>query len=129
MSTKILALVDALGNLVSFTLLPGQRHDIVGVEALIKDREFNALLADKTFDADWLLEELNERACQAVIPPTSKRKLQRAYDHRHMCKWRHLLENVFCDLKEFKKIAMPSEKTDSSFAANIYLAATLMASR
>ncbi|WP_408633832.1 hypothetical protein [Rappaport israeli] len=63
-----------------------------------------------------------------MIPPTSKRKLQRAYD-RHMCKWRHLVENVFCDLKGFKKIAMRSEKTDSSFAANIYLAATLMASR
>ena len=100
MSTKILALVDALGNLVSFTLLPGQRHDIVGVEALIKDKEFNALLADKTFDADWLLEELNERACQAVIPPTSKRKLQRAYD-RHMCKWRHLVENVICEDYDF----------------------------
>lgn len=74
MSTKILALVDALGNLVSFTLLPGQRHDIVGVEALIKDKEFNALLAGKTFDADWLLEELNERACQAVIPPRQARQ-------------------------------------------------------
>lgn len=128
MSTKILALVDALGNLVSFPLLPGQRHDIVGAEALIKDKEFNALLADKAFDADWLLEELNERACQAVIPSTSKRKLQCAYD-RHVYKWRHLVENVFCDLKEFKKIAMRSEKTDRSFAANIYLAATLMGSR
>ena len=74
------------------------------------------------------IEELNESACQAVIAPTSKRKLQRAYD-RHMCKWRHLVENVFCDLKEFKKIAMPSEKTDRSFAANIYLAATIMALR
>ena len=52
---------------------------------IIKDREFNALLADKAFDADWLLEELNEGACQAVIAPTSKRKLQRAYD-RHMYK-------------------------------------------
>ncbi|WP_425452119.1 transposase [Suttonella indologenes] len=71
---------------------------------------------------------MNERACQAVIPPTSKRKLQRAYD-RHVYKWRHLLENVFCNLKEFKKIAMPSEKTDRSFATNIYLAAILMALR
>ena len=38
-----------------------------------------------------LLEELNEGACQAVIAPTSKRKLHRAYD-RHMYKWRHLVE-------------------------------------
>ena len=51
----MLALVDALGNLVGFRLLPGQRHDICGVEPLIKDREFGALLADKAFDADWLV--------------------------------------------------------------------------
>ena len=80
------------------------------------------------FPTSSTIEELNESACQAVIAPTSKRKLQRAYD-RHMCKWRHLLENAFCDLKEFKKIAMPSEKTERSFAANIYLAAILMVLR
>ena len=38
-------------------------------------------------------------------------------------KWRHLIENFFCKLKEFKRIAMRSDKTDSSFAAMIYLAA------
>ena len=46
MAAKILALVDALGNLVGFHLLPGHRHDICGVEPLLGDREFGALLAD-----------------------------------------------------------------------------------
>ena len=58
MTTKILALVDALGNLVGFRLLPGQCHDICGTEPLIRDREFGALLADKAFDADWLVKDL-----------------------------------------------------------------------
>ena len=31
MTTKILALTDALGNLVRFELLPGNRHDTIGV--------------------------------------------------------------------------------------------------
>ena len=35
MSSKILALTDALGNLVKFILMPGQRHDIMGVKELI----------------------------------------------------------------------------------------------
>jgi transposase len=35
MTTKILALCDALGNLVRFTLLPGQRYDTVGFAPLI----------------------------------------------------------------------------------------------
>ena len=42
MTTKILALTDALGNLVRFNLLPGQRFDTVGVAPLIKDIKFGA---------------------------------------------------------------------------------------
>jgi hypothetical protein len=37
-------------------------------------------------------------------------------------KWRHLTENFFCKLKEFKRIAMHADKADQSFAANILLA-------
>ena len=123
MTTKILSLVDALGNLVGFRLLPGQRHDICGIEPLIKDWEFGALLADKAFDADWLVKDLTERGSKVVIPPRSNRKALREYGEE-MYKWRHLVENFFCKLKEFKKFAMRTEKTDSSFSANIYLAAT-----
>ena len=47
MTTKIVALTDALGNLVRFVLLPGQRFDTVGVAPLIKDIEFGGLIADK----------------------------------------------------------------------------------
>ena len=73
MTTKIQALVDELGNLVGFRLLPGQRHDICGVEPLIRDREFGALLADKAFDADWLVKDLTERGSKVVIPRLSRR--------------------------------------------------------
>ena len=47
--------MDALGNLVRFLLLPGQAHDTKGVAPLIKGVSFDALLADKAFDADWLI--------------------------------------------------------------------------
>src|SRR5258708_38999710 len=61
LTTKILALVDALGNLSRFILMPGQRHDSVGVEPLITGIEFDALLADKAFYNDWLRTELDKR--------------------------------------------------------------------
>jgi len=67
MTTKILALTDALGNLVRFHLLPGQRFDTVGVAPLIKDIEFGGLIADKAFDSNWIIEEMNERGAQIVI--------------------------------------------------------------
>jgi hypothetical protein len=52
MTTKILALTDALGNLVRFVLLPGQRFDTVGVPPLIEGLAFDALIADKAFDSN-----------------------------------------------------------------------------
>ncbi|HBH34578.1 MAG TPA: IS5 family transposase [Psychrobacter sp.] len=128
MTTKLMAMVDALGNLVDFTLLKGQQHDMAGVKPLIKDKEFGALLADRAFDTDWLLLDLEERGSNAVIPPKRSRLKQRDFD-KEMYKWRHLIENFFCKLKDFKKIAMRAEKTDESFAANIYLAATIIHSR
>jgi transposase len=63
------ALVDALGNLFDFLRLPGQAHDMKGVAPLIEGVDFDALLADKAFDADWLLAELDTRGAKAIIPP------------------------------------------------------------
>ena len=123
-----MALVDALGNLVRFMLLPGQAHDMKGVAPLIRGVSFGALLADKAFDANWLLEELDVRGATAVIPPKASRKQQRDYD-ADACKWRHLIENYFAKIKEFRGIATRYDKTDCSYAANWYLAATLIASR
>ena len=47
--------------------LPGRRHDTFGVEPLIRDVPFDALLAGRAFDADWLRAELNQRGASAVI--------------------------------------------------------------
>lgn len=126
MTTKIVALVDALGNLFNFHLLPGQAHDMKGVAPLIDNVSFGALLADKAFDADWLLSELDRRGTAAVIPPKANRKTQRDFD-RHAYRWRHLIENFFAKIKEFRAIATRYEKTAFSYAANWHLVATIIA--
>ena len=128
MTTKILALTDALGNLVRFVLLPGQRFDTVGVPPLIDGLSFGALIADKAFDADWIVSELDDRGARVVISQHSRRSQPRDID-LEVYKWRHLVENFFCKLKEFKRIAMRSDKTDQSFTAMIYAAATVLNSR
>lgn len=123
-----MALVDALGNLFDFLLLPGQAHDMKGVAPLIERVEFGALLADKAFDADWLLAELDARGAIGIIPPKANRQVPRDYD-KHAYKWRHLIENFFAKIKEFRAIATRYEKTASSYAANWHLAATVIAAR
>ena len=76
-------------------LLPGQRHDMIGVEALIEGVYFDALLADKAFDADWLRVELDERGASAVIPPKANRKQQLEH-FRIILTHTHRLQRSFC---------------------------------
>ncbi|MBS7701618.1 MAG: IS5 family transposase [Chelatococcus sp.] len=128
MTTKILALTDALGNLVRFDLLPGHRFDTVGVEPLLVGINFGGLIADKAFDSDTIIADLNERGARIVISQHQRRTRKLPLD-RELYKWRHLIENFFCKLKEFKRIAMRADKTDHSFKAMIYLAAALINSR
>ena len=128
LTTKIVALVDALGNLVRFVLLPGQRHDSVGVAPLLTELDCAALLADKAFDSDGFRAELAERGAVAVIPPKANRATRIPYD-AEMYKWRHLVENFFCKLKEFRRIATRYDKTDESFKAMIHLVGIVLETR
>src|SRR6201990_1490804 len=70
LTTKIVALVDALGNLVRFVLLPGQRHDTLRVAPLIADGAFCALLGDKAVDVGWLRAELDSRGAPRSSRPS-----------------------------------------------------------
>jgi transposase len=128
MTTKILALTDALGNLVRFVLLPGHRFDTVGVAPLIKDIEFGGLIADKAFDSDTIIADMNARRAKIVISQHPRRSQPLDID-KEIYKWRHLIENFFGKIKEFKRIAMRSDKTDQSFTAMIYAAAAVINSR
>ena len=126
LSTKIHALVDALGNPLAFMLTPGQAHDLEGADALLPQMVADTLLADKAFDADKrVIEPLLAAGKTAVIPPKSNRKIQRDYD-KEAYKARHLIENFFCKLKQFRAIATRYDKTARNFLAAIHLAAAII---
>jgi transposase len=98
LTTKILALTDALGDrareggdLVRFNLLPGQRHDTIGVAPLIEGVEFDGLIADKAFDNDRMIAELTERGAKIVVSQMPHRKAPLNID-LEIYKWRHLVE-------------------------------------
>lgn len=111
-----------------FELLPGQRYDTVGVAPLLAGVTLGGLIADKAFDVDWILAELDARGAEVVISQHPRRVPPRHID-ADIYKWRHLIENFFGKLKEFKRIALRACKTDTSFAAMIYIAATVINSR
>ena len=97
-----------------FVILPGQAHDLKGTPDLLEDLQFGALIGDKAFDADWLLEEVERRGADAVIPSKKSRTDPRDHD-REMYKWRHQIENFFARIKEFRAVATRYDKTDESF--------------
>ena len=123
-----MALVDGLGNLIDFILMAGQRHDSKDVAPLLEGLTFGAFLGDKAFDSDKLRAELLALGATAVIPPKSNRVVP-IEDDKEMYKWRHLVENFFAKLKAFRRVATRYEKTDTSFAAMVYLASSVIATR
>jgi len=98
------------------------------VAPLIEDIKLGGLIADKAFDSNWITQDLSERGAQIVISQCPQRCQSLDID-AEIYKWRHLIENFFSKLKEFKRIAMRSDKTDESFEAMIYACAALINSR
>jgi transposase len=122
LSTKIHTLVDALGNPVGFHLTSGEAHDLIGADHLIPTMRAATLIADKAFDADErVINPLTAVGKQVVIPPKSNRKRPRGYD-KHLYKTRHLIENFFARLKQYRAIATRYDKTARNFLAAVSLA-------
>lgn len=112
-----------MGNPTGFHLTEGQAHDLEGTDVFLENFEAGALLADKAFDADErVLEKLAKKGVEAVIPPKSNRKEPRHYD-QELYKARHLIENFFARLKQYRAIATRYDKLANSFLGGIYLAA------
>ena len=126
LSTKIHATVEALGNPTGFALSPGQAHDLEGADALLPDLAADALIADKAFDAEErVLRPLARAGKTAVIPPKANRRNPRPYD-RDLYKARHLIENFFAKLKQYRAIATRYDKRAVHFLGAIHLAAAVI---
>jgi transposase len=114
-----------LGNPVELMLTPGQAHDLTCAEPLIDGADPGALLADKAYDADTLIETLTQHKITPVIPPKSNRKVQRACDYALYCE-RNLVERFFNKLKHFRAIATRYDKLARNFLAGVQLASAMI---
>jgi len=84
------------------------------------------LIADKAYDADnRVIGPLAAAGKAAVIPPKSNRKAPREWD-KHTYKARHLIENFFARLKQYRSIATRYDKTSRNFLAAIYMAGAIV---
>lgn len=121
-STKLHVLVNGLGLPVELKLTPGQAADVTQAEALLAGHAFDIVIGDKGFDSRKLLDYIDGHDAEAVIPPRSNLKEQRAFD-RHVYKDRNLVERFINRIKQFRRVATRYEKTARNFLAFVQVAA------
>lgn len=105
-----------------FILTAGQASDYTQALALLENMKAEAVLADKGYDADYVVEAVGNMGAIVVIPPKSNRKILREYD-RVLYKERNHIERMFNKLKHFRRVATRYDKTALSFMAFLNIAA------
>lgn len=99
----------------------GQVNDCTQAITLLGERRAEAVLADKGYDSDAIVEHIENSGAKAVIPPKSNRKQQREYD-KELYKKRNRIERCFSRLKQFRRIATRYDKNRACFQAFVALA-------
>ena len=106
-------------------LTPGQAHDLACAQPLLEDVDPGALLADKAYDADPLIDALNQRAITPVIPPKANRKVKRDCDFA-LYRERNLVERFFNKIKHYRGIATRYDKLARNFLGAVQLVAAII---
>ena len=125
LTTKIHAVVDALGNPVRVRLTAGNVNDCIPALELIGCLPAKNVIADKAYDVQYIIDHILSQGSNPVIPPKKNRVEKREYD-KHLYKERHLVENFFCKLKEFRRVATRYEKLAATFLAMVNIASCLI---
>ena len=120
-TTKIHAAVDSKGRPLNFTLTGGQVHDSQVVEEVLDTpRPPLAVSADKAYDSEKAQQQIKDEGALPVIPSRSN-ATKKAYCPKRFYRQRHKIENFFCRVKDWRRIATRYDKLARNF-----LAATLM---
>jgi len=125
LTTKVHHAVDGLGFIRRVLTSPGQQADCRHAVALTEGLQPLAVVGDKGYDADGLREHWRARGISACVPPKRNRIVQHWYD-TGLYRTRHIVENSFNRLKDFRRLSLRLDKTDTSFRAFACFAAALL---
>ena len=117
--------MSGLGLPVRIVLTAGQEADVTQAGKLIEGVPFEVVIADKGYDKKALVEEIEARGAEAVIPTLSNRKEQREIDTERY-KGRNLAERFCQKAKRFRRVATRYEKTARNFLAFVHIASIMI---
>ena len=124
MTTKIHAVVDALGNPLHLLLSAGNETDIRNAPPLLCTLSISGSIvnADKGYDSQAFVDWLISLGAIPNIPSRETNKVQRECDW-WLYKERHLVESFWQKIKQFRRVATRYDKLAKSFLGFVYLAA------
>ena len=123
--TKIHAGVSGLGLPVQLILTPGQAADVSHAERLMEGVPAEVVIADKGYDSQAVVDKVEARGAEAVIPSRKNSKQPRAYD-RERYKDRNLAERFWRRVKEYRRVATRYEKTAQNFLGFVLVASIMV---
>jgi len=112
--------VDANGMPVRMFITSGTTADCKLGEKLIENIDAETLLADRGYDTNAIVEAAKAAGMEVVIPPKKNRREQRDYDE-YLYTLRHLVENAFLKLKQWRGIATRYAKNTASFLSAVHI--------
>jgi transposase len=123
-SSKIHLIVDAHGNPIDFMITDGTTHDVKVAPDLISTldlKETKVVCADKGYDSEPLREQIRKTGTKANIPKKTNSQSNNDHMDWYLYKIRHLVENMFCRLKQFRGIATRYDKLKRNYQSSVAL--------
>lgn len=114
-----------MANPVRLLLTPGQESEYTQAEALIDGFHADFVIADKGYDSDAFVAAIESSGASPVIPPRSNRKTPRDYD-KDIYKERNLVERLYQQLKEYRRVATRYERLAVNFMTMLNLVIILI---
>lgn len=122
-TTKIHMAVDGLGLPIAFQLTGGEVHDAKAAPDFIKDLPIAIYtIADKGYDSEEIREQIKQKSSTPIIPRKKNSKTGNADMDWGLYKYRHLVENAFARLKQFRSIATRYDKLKRNYASMLAMA-------
>ncbi|MBS0994397.1 IS5 family transposase [Gluconobacter cerinus] len=127
LNSKLHAVCDSQGRPVRLYLTVGQVSDFKSADVLLADLpdETEEVIGDRGYDSNRIRLSLAERNISACIPPKKNRKSKLPYDW-HLYKKRHLIENMFAKLKDWRRVATRYDHCAHIFMSAIHIAASFI---
>ena len=125
LNSKVHLAVDAHGNPVRMLITAGTTADCTQAGKLIEGIDADTLIGDKGYDSDEVVDLARNASMEVVIPPKKNRKVQREYD-KYLYRLRHLVENAFLHLKQWRGLATRYAKTTASFLAAVHIKCSMI---